>query len=62
MEKMEYQVEKEKLKDPVRIETVRKNGLIESRMDYLNGLQIYFAVEESDSVFEIFVGEKALES
>lgn len=69
METLKYQVGKEKLENRVCVETFKKDGFeketaakrAESRMEYFNNLQIYFAVEESVSIIEIFTEEGSLE-
>ena len=70
MGRLEYQVEKEKLRDPVCIKTIQKQKAgsdsrarqtEEQLTSYLNNLQIRFAVEERDSVIEIFMEKDSLE-
>ncbi len=69
MGRMKYQVEKEKLENPVCVVTFKKDGFgketvakrAESRMEYFNNLQVYFAVEESTSIIEIFTEEGSLD-
>ena len=70
MERLEYQVEKEELLNPISGKVIKKdasskNTKIEEiammTARYLNKLEIKFAVEESDSMIEFFIEEAYLE-
>ncbi len=67
---MEYQVEKQKLKNPACVKTIYKKNvggevkakqIMEQSTSYLNKLGIRFAVEERDSVIDIFIEADSLE-
>jgi len=70
MERLKYQVEKEELRNPVCIKTIHKDMVggetrvkqeREGTAKYLNKLHYWFAVEERDSMIDVYVGEESLE-
>ena len=70
MERLKYQVGKDELKNPACVKTIYKQGVggearasqdKEQVSKYLGKLGIWFAVEERDSVIDIFIEESSLE-
>ena len=70
MKKLEYRVGKDELENPACVKTIYKKNvggearakqIVEQLTSYLNKLGIRFAMEERDSVIDIFVEANSLE-
>ena len=70
MEKIEFQVERKNLKDPISVRIIQKQRVggdtkakqVEDQLVmYFNNLHIKFAVEEKDSLIEFFIEKDSLE-
>ncbi len=70
MEKLKCQVGKDELKNPVCVKTIYKKNvggeakakqIVEQSTGYLDKLGIRFAMEEKDSIIDIFVEVNSLE-